>query len=79
MDAEGEVVFAGIFDFVVADAAQGLHKEHNRGDAGARDFGGVVERAGGHAMRGAGNFADGLFAKIEQRGMEGDGFDVPDA
>jgi len=79
LNAESQVVFASVFDFVVADAAQGLYEEHDRGNAGARDFGGVVERAGGHAMRRGGNFADSLFAKIEQRGMEGDGLDVPDA
>ena len=65
LDAEGEMVFAGVFDFIVADAAQGLHEEHDGGNAGAGDFGSVVERAGGHAMRGAGNFANGLFTKIE--------------
>jgi hypothetical protein len=44
-DGEVEMVFAGVFDLVVADAAQGLDEHHYRGDAGAGDFGGVVERA----------------------------------
>ena len=42
------MVFAGVFDFVVANAAEGLHEEHNGGDAGAGDFGGVMQGAGGH-------------------------------
>ena len=78
-DGKLEVVFAGVFDFVVADATEGLHEEHDRGNAGPRDLGGVVERAGGHAMGSAGNFLDGLVTEVEKVGMKGDGFDAPEA
>ena len=50
-DGEFEMLFAGVFDLVVADAAERLHEHHHRGDAGAGDFGGVVQRAGGQAVR----------------------------
>lgn len=37
-----EVVFAGVFDFVVADAVEALDEHHDGGDAGHGDFGGIV-------------------------------------
>jgi hypothetical protein len=43
--------FFRVFDFVVGDAVEALDGHHDGGDAGAGDFGGVVERAGGEAMR----------------------------
>jgi hypothetical protein len=36
------VLFARVFDLIVADAVQTLHKHHYGRHAGARDFGGVV-------------------------------------
>src|SRR5215472_17928078 len=78
-NGELEVGFGGVLDFVVADAAKGLHEEHDGWNAGARDFGSVVERTGGHAVGGAGHFLDGLVAERDEFGMEGDGCDVPDA
>ena len=44
-DAEFEVIFLCIFDFVVADAAERLNKHHHGRNSGARDFGGIVKRA----------------------------------
>lgn len=41
---EFEMVFFCVFDFVVADAAEGLDEHHYCGDSGAGDFGSVVER-----------------------------------
>ena len=58
---------------------EGLHEHHDGGDAGARDFGGVVERAGGKADERAGDFVDGLLAEVDELGVEGDGLDRPDA
>jgi hypothetical protein len=40
-----EIFFLGVFDFVVADAVEALDEHHDGGDAGARDFGGVVKGA----------------------------------
>ena len=59
-DALFEVFFFCVFDFVVADATQRLDEHHHGGNAGARDFGSVMERARRHAMRlwRAGNFCD---------------------
>ena len=48
-DGEVEVLLAGVFDLVVADAAQRLHEHHHGGDAGAGDFRGVMQRARGKA------------------------------
>jgi hypothetical protein len=37
-----QMFFAGVFDFVVADAADGLDEHHYGRDTGAGDFGAVV-------------------------------------
>jgi|ERR1700693_6208908 len=74
-----EVLFLGVFNLIMADAVEGLHEHHDGGDAGAGNFGCVVEWAGRHAVRGARDFPDGLFAEIKQVGMEWDGLDVPEA
>ena len=39
-----------VLDLVVADAVKTLHEHHDGGNAGACDFGGVVEGAGGEAI-----------------------------
>ena len=49
-DGGVEVVLAGVLDLVVGDAAEALDEEHDGGDAGAADLGGVVERAAGEAV-----------------------------
>ena len=76
-DGKAEMFFAGVFDLVVGDAAEGLDEHHDGGDAGASDFGGVVERAGGEADRFAGDIDDGFAAEGDEVGVEGDGFDGP--
>ncbi|HEV2804367.1 MAG TPA: hypothetical protein VGW57_05465 [Chthoniobacterales bacterium] len=50
-------------DFVVGDALEALDEHHDGGDAGPGDFGGVVERAGGEAMRFGADLADGFVAQ----------------
>lgn len=74
-----EVVFFGVFDFVVADAVEGLDEHHDGGDAGHGDFGGVVEGAGREAVGGVGGFLDGLVAEGDEVGVEGGGGNVPEA
>ena len=59
LDGLGEVVFVGVFQGVVAKASETLDEEHDRRDAGAGDFGGVVEGAGGE-VRGLGGLAFGI-------------------
>ena len=76
-DGEAEMLFAGVFDFVVRDAAEGLDEHHDGGDAGAGDFGGVVERAGGEADGFFGDIDDGFAAEGDEVGVEGDGLDGP--
>jgi hypothetical protein len=44
------VLLFRVLDLVVGDAVEALDEHHDRGDAEAGDFGGVVERAGGEAM-----------------------------
>jgi hypothetical protein len=44
-DRKLEVVFAGILKLVMADTAETLHEHHNRRNASAGDFGGIVEGA----------------------------------
>ena len=79
-DGLDKVFCAGIFERVVAQAAQGLDEEHDGGDAGPGDFGGVMQGPGGKADGGgAGDPGDGFLSQLEQRGVEGDGFDGPDA
>ena len=91
LDGLGEVVFVGVFQGVVAKASETLDEEHDRRDAGAGDFGGVVEGAGGE-VRGLGGLAFGigdfmfvqdlldcLGGELDEGGVEGYGFDGPDA
>src|ERR1700730_6760087 len=73
------MVFAGVYDVPEANALERLDEQHDCGDARARDCGGIVERPGRHAMGGAGDFAYGLVAKIEEVRMEGDRLDIPNA
>lgn len=40
-----DMLFLRVLDLVVADAMQALDKHHDRRHAGARDFGGIVQRA----------------------------------
>ena len=61
-----EVFFLRVLDFVVADAVQALDEHHHRRHAGARDFGGVVQRAARQAMRLAAGFADGFVAQRDE-------------
>jgi hypothetical protein len=58
------MLFFCVLDLVVADAVQALHEHHDGRNAGARDFGSVVEGAGRKAMRyGTGLGDDALGAK----------------
>src|SRR5262249_14487845 len=63
---ELDVLFLGVLDPVVADAAEALYEHHDRRDAGPGDFGGVVQRAGRNAMRLGSDVTDGVIAEINQ-------------
>jgi hypothetical protein len=45
------MLFFRVFDLVVTDAVQALDEHHDGGDAGARDFGGVVQGPEGRRWR----------------------------
>jgi hypothetical protein len=68
------MLFFGVLDFVVADAVEALHKHHDGGDAGAGDFGGVVQRAGGEAMGSGAGFGDGFVGERDKIFMKRDSF-----
>ena len=57
-----QMFFARILNLIVADAAKRLHEHHYGRDTGARDFRGVMQWTGGHAVRGWGDLADRLIA-----------------
>jgi hypothetical protein len=52
-----------------------LDEHHDGGDAEAGDFGGVVEGAGGEAMRNRSGFRDSFIAQGDEVGVERDSFD----
>ena len=60
------------------EAAEALDEDHHRRDAGARDLGGVVQRARRQPVRRAGDLADRLVGELDQRVVEQDRLDVPD-
>ena len=65
-----EMFFFGVFDFVVADAVEALDEHHDGGDAGAGDFGGVVERAGRETMRFRAGVGDRFVAEGDEIGLK---------
>ena len=67
--------FLRVLDLVVADAVEALDEHHNGGDGEAGDFGGVVEGAGGEAMRDGAGLGDGFVAEGDEIGVEEDRFD----
>src|SRR4051794_31082921 len=71
--------FRGVFDAVVADAAERLDEHHDSGDASSRDFRCIVQRAGGESMRRPSCFTDGVLTELNQFRVEGNRFDAPDA
>ena len=71
LHGEREVLLASVFDLIVTDAVERLDEQHDGGDAGAGDFGGVVQGAGGQAMQRSG--------EGDEVGVEGQGLDTPDA
>ena len=77
--AKFQVFFLRVLDLVVADAVQALHEHHHGRHAGARDFGGVVQRAARQAMRFAAGFADGVVAQRDEFVVERARVDLPEA
>ena len=71
--------FFCVLDFVVADAVEALDEHHHGRHAGARDFGGVVQRAARQAMRFAAGFADGFVAERDEFVVERARVDLPEA
>jgi hypothetical protein len=63
----------------VTDAVQALHKYHNRGNAGARHLGGVVQRAGWQPIRNGTAFRNRLIAERDEIGVKANPFDLPDS
>src|SRR5262249_4580546 len=72
------MLLARVLDLVVADAVQALDEHHHRGDAGAGDLGGIVQRPRGQAMELAAGLHDRFVAEGEQLGVEVDRLDLPD-
>ena len=68
----GEMFFFRVLDFVVADALERLDEHHDGRDAGAGDFGGVVEGAGGEAMRDGAGFGNRFIAEGNEIVVEED-------
>ena len=68
-----------VFDLIMADSAQGLHEHHNRRNSGPRDFGGVVQRPGGHSMTDSGRLTNSFLTQIERARVKRHGLDVPDS
>src|SRR5262245_50330698 len=63
----------------MAEAAQALDKDHGRRYSGPGHLRRVVQRAAGQPVAAAVHLDDGLLADIDQRGVEVDRFDPPDA
>jgi len=66
--------FFRVFDLVVGNAVEALDEHHDGGDAEAGDFGGVVEGAGGKAMRNGAGLGDGFVAQGDEIAVEEDRF-----
>src|SRR5205085_9956779 len=74
-----EVFFLRVLDLVVADAVEALDEHHDGGDAGAGDFGGVVEGAGGEAMWLGAGLGNGFVAERDEIVVEKNRLDLPEA
>ena len=70
-DRKFEVVFAGVLNLVMADTAERLYEHHDRRNASAGDFGGIVEGPRGHLVRSAANLTNGLLTQVEKIGVKG--------
>ena len=64
---------------VCGETAQALHEEHDGGDSGASHLGRVVKRAARHLVATAGHLDRARFGERDQRGMERDRIDAPQA
>src|SRR5205085_2688120 len=78
-DSQFEMLLFRVFNLIVADAMEALDEHHDGGDAGAGDFGGIVERAGGEAMRFGAGVGNGFVAEGDEIVVEEDRFDLPEA
>src|ERR1017187_5205184 len=78
-DGKLQMVFLRIFNLIVADPFERLHKEHRRRNAGSRNFSSIVQRAGRQAMGTTCGFANRLFAAFNQSGVKWLRRNVPDA
>src|SRR5439155_623490 len=67
---ELDVLLAGVLLPGVREAAQTLHEQHHGGDARPRGLDRVVSGPARHAVRRAGDLANGLLAEIDELGME---------
>src|ERR1039458_168265 len=59
-----QMVLARVFNLVVADPLQRLHKEHGGGNAGTGDLGRIVQWPGRQTMRTSGSLLNCLFAEL---------------
>ena len=78
LDGELEVLGLRVLELRVAEAAEALDEEHHGRHAGARDLGGVVQRAAREPVRRARDLADRLVGEADQRLVEEDRLDLPD-
>src|SRR6266508_6174756 len=74
-----EVLLLRVFEPRVGEPAQRLHEQHHRRDACASDLSRVVERTAREPVRRAGDLLDRLAGQLDQRLVEQDRLDVPDA
>ena len=73
------MLFFRVLDFVMADAVEALDEHHDGGNAGTRDFGGVMEWAGREAMGFGAGFGDGFVAKGNEVVVKKNRLDLPEA
>jgi hypothetical protein len=78
-DRQFEMLLLRVLHLVVTDAVQALHKHHDGGNAGVRDLGGVVQRAGWQPMRNGIAFGNRLIAERDEIGVKANPFDLPDS
>ena len=66
LHGELEVLRPRVLELRVREPAQALDEQHHGRDAGARDLGGVVQRAARQPVRGARDLADRLVGELDQ-------------
>src|SRR5581483_73719 len=79
LHGELEVLRLRVLELRVRQAAEALDEDHHRGHTRPRDLGGVVKRPRRQPVRPPGDLADRLVGEADERLVEQDRLDVPDA